>query len=71
MGEPKNHRFYDFGIFGRVPEPQNQLCLSLETPGYLKSFKKNPTHFEYISFINIKTLEIVFRCLEKAGTDKS
>ena len=32
MGEPKNPNFYDFGIFGRVPEPQNQYDLSLEIP---------------------------------------
>ena len=42
MGEPQNHHFYDFGIFERVPAPQNQLSLSLETPGHLKQIKKNP-----------------------------
>ena len=31
MGESKTPHFYDFGTFGRVHEPQNQLCLSLET----------------------------------------
>ena len=40
MGELKNPHLYDFGIFGRVPEPQNQYYLSLETPGYVKQFKK-------------------------------
>ena len=35
MGEPTNPHFYDFGIFGRVLEPQNQYYLSLETPGHL------------------------------------
>ena len=34
MGEPQTPHFYDFGISGRVPEPQNQLFLSLETPGH-------------------------------------
>ena len=37
MGESKNPHFYDFGTFGRVPETQNQLCLSLATPGPLKN----------------------------------
>ena len=32
----RNSTFYDFGISGRVPEPQNQLFVSSETPGYLK-----------------------------------
>ena len=33
MGEPQDLHFYDFGVFGRVPEAQNQLGLSSETPG--------------------------------------
>ena len=32
MGEQKTFISYDFGTFGRVPEPQNQLFLFLETP---------------------------------------
>ena len=40
MGEPKNPHFYNFGIFERVPGPQNQLFLSLETPWYLNTIKK-------------------------------
>ena len=32
MGETETFHFYDFGIFGYVPEPQNQYYLSLETP---------------------------------------
>ena len=40
MGETETPHFYDIGIWGRVPEPQKQLCLSLETPGY----HKNQTH---------------------------
>ena len=32
---PRPH-FHDFGIFGRVQTPQNQLVLSLETSGYFK-----------------------------------
>ena len=54
MGESKNPHFYDSGIFGRVPEPQNQYYLSLETPGYLKQFKKSQLVSNNISFINIK-----------------
>ena len=45
MGEPKNPDFYDFEIFGRVPEPQNQYYLSSETPGSSTRFKKKPDAF--------------------------
>ena len=40
MGEPQSPHFYDFGAFERVPKPQNQLFLFLETPGYLNKIKK-------------------------------
>ena len=30
MGEPQNHDFYDFGTFGRVPEPRNQLLKQIK-----------------------------------------
>ena len=42
MGEPPNPHFYDFGVFERFPEPQNQLFLSLETPEHLEKQKKSP-----------------------------
>ena len=46
LWESPNPQLYDFGILGRVPEPQNhQLCLSLETPGYLKQIKNPPGTF--------------------------
>ena len=40
MGETETPHFYDLGISGRVPEPQSQLFLSLETPGH-QNKKKN------------------------------
>ena len=59
MGEPQNHHFYEFGIFGRVSEPQNHLFLSLETPRDLNKIKKNPgAFFKYIIFINIRIMGI-------------
>ena len=72
MGETKTPHFYDFGIFETVAKPQNQLFVSLETPGHLKQIKKKPKHFLNIIFVwtskfwNPKTLT----CLEKAGTRK-
>ena len=42
MGESINPQFDDFGLFGCVPEPQNQYYLSLETPGYQTKIKENP-----------------------------
>ena len=57
-GRTKNPHFYDLEIFGPVPEPQKQLCFSLETPGY-KS-REIPKHFEkHISFINLEISEIL------------
>ena len=53
MGEPQTPNFYDFGTFEPVTNPQNQLFLSLETLGHLTKFKKNPKHFQTISFINL------------------
>ena len=41
MGETETLHFYDFGIFERVPKPQNQLFLSLEAPRHLNKSKKN------------------------------
>ena len=59
MGEPKNSHSYDFGISGRDPEPQNQLCLSLETPGYLKQVQENPWNIlNNIVLISLKCCEI-------------
>ena len=56
MGEPENHHFYDFGVLGRVPEPQNHLVLSFETPGYLNKIKKILGTF-YV-FVNLEVSEI-------------
>ena len=48
---------YDFGIFGRVPEPQKHVFLSLGTPGHSKQSKKNPKSFSKIFFLEIRDLE--------------
>ena len=39
MGEPQTPHFYDFGIFESVAKPQNQLFVSLETPGHVKTIE--------------------------------
>ena len=70
MGEPQNLHFYDLGIFGRVPEPQHHLFLSLETPGYLKQIQKKPlgvfiNMFYKSHFVEFEELEI----LEKSDTE--
>ena len=51
MGQAQTPHFYDFGIFEPVTEPQNQLFLSLETPGYLKKIKQIPGIFEKKHFL--------------------
>ncbi len=54
MGESQNPHFDDFGFLRRVTKPKNQLCLSLETPGYLTKIKKNPWNiFKTLIFENI------------------
>ena len=50
MGESEIPHFYDFGIFGCVTEPQNQLFLSFETPEYLTKSRRTPgTFFKILS----------------------
>ena len=73
MGEAQTPDFYDFGIFEPVTKPQNQHCLSLDTPGHSKEIKKNPGTFwktkyfyEMSEFGNPKMLTI----FEKTGADK-
>ena len=72
MGATKTPRFYDSRIFEPVAKPQNQLFLSLETPGYLKKSGNIPgTYLGYIvseilEFRNFKTLTF----FEKTGTGK-
>ena len=58
MGEPQTPHFYDFGIFGRVPGYQNQLCLSLEAPGHLKKPRKVTGTFQNNTFVNLKMSDI-------------
>ena len=58
MGETETHHFYDFGIFGRVPEPQSQYYLCFETPGCLKSQETPWKMFGNIMFVNLQILEI-------------
>ena len=71
MGETENPHFYDFEIFGRVSEPQNQLFLSLETPGYLNWSKKTPNHCsERCFFTNITITEMIFGEISQRGGDQ-
>ena len=50
------NKIHDFWIFEPVTKPQNQLCLSLETPGHLNKIKKNQTFLKH--GINLKIWEI-------------
>ena len=58
MGETESPHVHDFGIFGRVPEPQNQYHSSLETPGYLKKTMNKRIIFGNLMFGNLKMSEI-------------
>ena len=58
MGDTETPHFYDFGISVRVHEPQNHLCSSLETPGYLKKPRKSKIIFKHIILTNLKMLEV-------------
>ena len=68
MGEPENPHFHDFGILGRVPEPQNQLYLTLETPRYLTKIKKHSWHI--LENIYFRNLTILKSENEKVGKDR-
>ena len=60
MGEPQTPHFYDFGTFERVLSSQNQLCLSLETPGHLNKIKKKTTYVEKYYFYRSKNRDVIF-----------
>ena len=71
MREAQTPHFYDFEIFEPVAKPQNQLSLSLETPGHLKSLKipqalKTNIFLQISDFWKPGDLTI----LEKTGTEK-
>ena len=58
MGEAQTPHFYDFQTFEPVTRPQNQVFLSLETPGSLKRITKSPWNIsKNIICINVKVLE--------------
>ena len=72
MGETKVLHYYDFRISGRVPEPQSQLFLSLETPGYLKQIKKISWAFKTYYFYQSQNVGTPFvSILEKTGTEQN
>ena len=49
MGETKTFHFFDFGFFGRVPEPQNQYYLSaLRAEPATVFFLREPFKFLYL-----------------------
>ena len=60
------------GIFGRVPEPPNQVFLFLETPGYLKIIPEKQIIKTYYVCLQMSHFpkSKVLRNLEKTGADK-
>ena len=71
MGKAQTPHFHDFGILGSVQPPQNQLFLSLETPGHHKQIKKNTgTVSQNNIFTNLKIRKIhCLTCVETVGTE--
>ena len=68
MGEPNNTRFYDFEIFEPIAKPQNQLFVSLETPGCLNKSRNCPEHVQKYCFCKYHFLELqVFANCRKHG----
>ncbi len=57
-GTIENNNFHDLGIFERVPSSQDQLFLSLETPGYLKYSKSKPKSCLEALFYKSQKMEI-------------
>ena len=54
MGKQKTPHVHDFGIFCRVHDSENQLLLSLETPGYLNQSKKKQIILKHIILGNLE-----------------
>ena len=76
MGETKNLHVYDFGIFGRVLEPQNLRFFVRHQDTYKHQKTKQETAlviFLQIVFVaNLKMLKIQnFENAEETGADKS
>ena len=73
MGEIETPHFYDFWLFGRVPEPQNHLFVSVVTPWHLKESKKTSQSFSEKCYLvksqDVWESNVCF--VEKAGTDNS
>ena len=69
MGEPQTPHFKKIRIFGSVQTTQNQLFLSLETPGCPRQIQKIPgTFLKTIIFITLKMLGIqIFEIVGKDG----
>ena len=64
---PETPHFYDFEIFGRVPEPRNQYHLSFETPRYLNKSRIPLDYCQHVLMI-LKSLEIAnIRNVRKDG----
>ena len=52
-------------MLGRVPGPQNPLCLSLETPGYLNKSRTTLDFFETDYFYRYQSFENRFLFVRK------
>ena len=61
MGEAHTPHFYDVGICEPIVKPQNQLRLSLETPGYIKKSRKVLEHVLNVIYIYIYINDYIFR----------
>ena len=65
-GESETPNSSDFGIFGRVPDSQNQSFF-FETQGHLTKFKKNTESLQNISFYKYQNWKI--QDFENGGKD--
>ena len=71
MGEAQTPHFHDFWISERVPNSQNHLFSSLETPGHLKQIKKHPKSlFGNLVKISKKSESRTLTISEKSGAGK-
>ena len=71
MGEPQDPPSYAFAIFQRVPEPQNQLFIFLDTRRPTKNQDNSLDLFKTYYLYKSQNAETRFSDSEKTGTEKS
>ena len=71
MGGSKNHHFYDFGTFGRVPEPKNNYFCFWDTSIPNKNAENSRHIFKNTNLVNINISKTLFLKRRNRRTPKN